>query len=147
MPLFENVNLAADPNAAQYVKTEEVDVRFADADSALESREGLNRYARGDALVTGSTGEQWSVTRSRFDARYEPVGGIAQGTAGRYRSRPIPVWAKQIREVFNVARVAGGDLLKGAAGDWLMQYAPGDYGIVENAKFRRVYRRFGDTVK
>ena len=37
-------------------------------------------------------------------------------------------------------RAHGGDLLRGAALDWLLQYAPGDYGIVENARFQAVYR-------
>jgi hypothetical protein len=42
---------------------------------------------------------------------------------------------------FTIARSAGGDLLRGLANDWLLQYAPGDYGVVENARFARVYRR------
>jgi hypothetical protein len=37
-------------------------------------------------------------------------------------------------------RSAGGDVLRGAAQDWLLQYAPGDYGIVEKARFEAVYR-------
>jgi len=41
---------------------------------------------------------------------------------------------------FNERRCEGGDLLRGAAGDWLLQYAPGDWGIVEDAKFLRLYR-------
>jgi hypothetical protein len=41
---------------------------------------------------------------------------------------------------FSVARSAGGDVLRGAAGDWLVQYAPGDYGVVARARFDRVYR-------
>jgi len=41
---------------------------------------------------------------------------------------------------FTVARAAGGDLLSGTAGDWLMQYAPGDYGIVARDRFVSVYR-------
>jgi hypothetical protein len=43
-----------------------------------------------------------------------------------------------------VARTAGGDLLSGAAGDWLMQYAPGDFGIVAGARFSSVYRVQGE---
>jgi hypothetical protein len=31
-------------------------------------------------------------------------------------------------------------VLRGAAGDWLMQYAPGDYGIVARARFEAAYR-------
>lgn len=36
--------------------------------------------------------------------------------------------------------VKGGDVLCGEAGDWLMQYAPGDHGIVAQDRFERVYR-------
>jgi hypothetical protein len=40
---------------------------------------------------------------------------------------------------FTVERSAGGDLLRGDAGDWLVQYAPGDHGIVAAARFDSVY--------
>ena len=43
-------------------------------------------------------------------------------------------------EAFSLARSSGGDVLHGLAHDWLLQYAPGDFGIVEDARFRRVYR-------
>jgi hypothetical protein len=41
---------------------------------------------------------------------------------------------------FTVQRSAGGDVLRGEAGDWLVQYAPGDHGIVAAERFDRVYR-------
>jgi hypothetical protein len=41
---------------------------------------------------------------------------------------------------FTVARSAGGDVLQGNTGDWLVQYAPGDHGIIERTRFERVYR-------
>lgn len=53
----------------------------------------------------------------------------------------MPVWAKQIDTPFRVARLAGGDVLNGLAQDWVLQYSPGGYGVVENARFVRVYRR------
>ena len=37
-------------------------------------------------------------------------------------------------------RYAGGDVLCGEAGDWLVQYAPGDHGVVAQDRFARVYR-------
>jgi len=91
-------------------------------------------------LITGSTGDQWSVTRDRFDAKYTPVAPLHHGQDGTYRNVPVPVLAKQINEDFSVERTAGGDIIYGKAGDWLMQYAPGDYGIVQNAKFQKVYQ-------
>ena len=34
-----------------------------------------------------------------------------------------------------------GDRLVGDAGDWLLQYAPGDYGIAKNNRFVQVYKK------
>lgn len=137
---LNNVDLAGDHEAGWFAKDEVVTVVFASVAGELSSHEGPNRYAVGDALVTGSTGDRWSVSRARFDARYLPVAPLCAGEDGRYRSKSIPVRAKQMGATFSVARSAGGDLLHGAAQDWLLQYAPGDFGIVEAARFTKVYR-------
>jgi hypothetical protein len=134
------VDLNNDAAAAAFVKCETVQVTFARAAGELLSREGPNRYAAGDALVTGSDGDVWSVSRNRFDARYESVPPLRHGEDGVYRNTPLPVLARQMAVAFTLTRSAGGDLLRGKAGDWLMQYAPGDYGIVDQEKFARVYR-------
>jgi hypothetical protein len=141
MPHFEYVALDRDPLAARYCKDEVVAVKFAAEAGSLMSREGLNRFAAGDALVTGSTGDRWSVMRRRFEEKYLPMSGIEMGNDGHYRSKATAVLARQIDEPFTVARRQGGDVLTGNAGDWLMQYAPGDYGLTENARFQLVYRR------
>jgi PGDYG protein len=138
-----NLDLRTDPEAREYVKDEVVAVAFARATGELISREGPNRYRAGDALITGSTGDRWSVSRERFDLKYEPVAPGVAGVDGPHRARPLPVLARQLAEPFTIAREAGGDLLKGLAGDWVMQYAPGDYGVVENARFQQVYRALG----
>ena len=140
MNIFENIELTADPLARRYVKNEIVDVIFATEAGSIASREGTNHYAIGDALIIGSNGDKWSVTRDRFDAKYDALTPLKQGVDGQYRNKPLPVFAKQIHEAFAIRRVAGGDLLHGKANDWLMQYAPGDYGIVDSEKFLRVYR-------
>ncbi len=134
-----DVDLAQDPAARQYVKDEVVSVTFATTSGEIRSAVGVNHHAAGDALVTGSTGDRWSVSRDRFEARYVPQ-GIAMGESGPYRNRPVPVLARQMHEAFTVARSAGGDVLTGNAGDWLLQYAPGDFGVVDRARFERVYR-------
>ncbi len=134
------IDLTRDASASLFVKDEIVDVVFAGSSGELVSREGPNRFAAGDALITGSTGDHWSVSRSRFDGKYLPVAPGRAGEDGRYRARPLPVLAKQIGEAFTLTRSSGGDVLQGKAGDWLLQYAPGDFGIVDAARFRKVYR-------
>ena len=136
------LDLAADPAARRYVKQEVVQVAFATAPGELMSLEGANRYAVGDALITSQTGgikNTWVVSRDRFDAKYFPL-RVAHGEDGAYQNHPVPVWAKQMHAPFSLARSAGGDVLHGQAGDWVMQYAPNDYGITENTRFQAVYR-------
>jgi hypothetical protein len=138
-------DLSADLDAVWAVKDELVTVEFAVAAGTLESAVGTNRYEPGDALLTGSTGDRWCVSRVRFEAKYRAEPPARAGHSGRYRNLPVAVRAKRMAVPFSVARAAGGDLLSGAAGDWLMQYAPGDYGIVAQHRFAKVYRVLDPT--
>lgn len=137
-------DLRRDPESREYIKRETVTVVFATEEGELISQEGPNRYLPGDALITGSTGVRWTVSRDRFDPKYEPIPPLEMGQPGHYRNRPIPVLAKQIREPFSVARSEGGDVLRGKAGDWFLQYAPGDFGVVDQERFEAVYRLLAD---
>ncbi len=137
---LDRVELRDDPQARAHVKEEVVQVRFAGEDGALQSRVGANHYRAGDALVTGVDGDTWCVSRDRFDAKYLPAAGQPHGQPGAYRNRPQPVLARRMEQAFRCRRQAGGDWLEGAAGDWLLQYAPGDHGICAAARFARVYR-------
>jgi PGDYG protein len=142
---LSNIQLENDPLAHRYVKDETVSVEFASSAGSVQSREGANAYAAGDALLTSSAGDLWSVSRARFDARYRPAADQLHGADGPYRNRPIPVLARRMTEPFTLQRSQGGDRLQGAAGDWLLQYAPGDYGLAINERFARLYRRAADT--
>ena len=142
---FDNPDLTTDPAARRAIKDERVAVEFAAERGQLVSAVGINHYAAGDALVTGSTGDRWCVSRDRFEARYDPVPPTIRGESGQYRNRPVTVLAKQINQRFSVDRMAGGDSLQGESGDWLIQYAPGDHGIVERTRFERVYRLVADS--
>ncbi|BEU74784.1 PGDYG domain-containing protein [Ralstonia syzygii subsp. celebesensis] len=141
MSALAALDLRTDPAARRFVKDETVSVEFAAEAGELMSLEGPNRYARGDALVTGSTGDRWVVSRDRFDAKYLPAEAeLAHGQPGPYRNRPSVVLARQMDAPFSIARSAAGDVLRGQAGDWVMQYAPGDYGVVQAQRFAKVYR-------
>jgi hypothetical protein len=137
---LDNPDLTADPDACWAMKDEVVTVEFAALPGSIESAVGLNRYAAGDAVLTGSTGDRWCVSRDRFDAKYLAELPTVHGQPGRYRNLPVAVLARRMSVSFTVQRSAGGDLLRGAAGDWLVQYAPGDHGIVAEDRFARVYR-------
>lgn len=137
---LDNPDLSCDPAARRAAKDETVQVQFATGGGSLLSSVGFNHYLPGDALITGSTGDRWCVSRERFDAKYLPVAPTQPGAAGPYRNRAVTVLAKQMHQPFSVSREAGGDVLSGTAGDWLLQYGPGDHGIVDRARFARVYR-------
>jgi len=138
---LRDVDLRADGAAHTYVKQETVTVEFAPQAGQHTSGVGANTYQAGDALLIGADGDRWCVSRDRFDAGYVPLDGGAPGGPGRYRNRPRPVLARQMSEPFRCERRAGGDWLQGAAGDWLLQYAPGDHGIATQSRFALVYRR------
>ena len=140
MQQLSRIDLTGDPAASAYVKDEVVEVTFARSAGEILSREGPNRYQLRDALIIGSTGDRWSVSRERFEPKYLPVAPLTMGQDGQYRAKPVPVLARQMPTAFSIVRSAGGDLLKGLAQDWLLQYSPGDYGVVENARFQQVYR-------
>ena len=44
-----------------------VQVEFAETDGTLSTQEGPVHYSTGDALLTGTEGERWSVARDTFD--------------------------------------------------------------------------------
>jgi PGDYG protein len=132
--------LSVDPSAIRVVKDERVMVEFAAAPGVLMSAVGPNHYGVGDALITGSTGDRWSVTRDRFDVKYRPADGQLPGSPGFYRNVPIPIWAKRIQQPFTIERQAGGDRLEGKAGDWAVEYSPNDCGLVAQDRFDAVYR-------
>lgn len=133
--------LSLDPSAMRAVKDEEVQVEFAAGPGLVMSAVGPNHYNTGDALITGSTGDRWTVTRDRFDAKYRPSGGQQAGEAGPYRNVPVVIWAKRIEASFTIERCAGGDRLIGEAGDWAVEYAENDCGLVAQERFAAVYRR------
>jgi hypothetical protein len=139
-PPLLDVALRSDPEARRATKDETVDVTFAGAPGAVTSEVGANRYSVGDALLRGATGDTWSVARATFDAKYDALPGTTPGSAGRYRNRPSIVYAKRMSTAFSIVRRPSGDRLDGAAGDWLVEYAPGDHGIVAAARFAAVYR-------
>jgi hypothetical protein len=116
-----------------------VAVEFAANSGTLTTLEGPVAYDEGDALLTGDHGERWPVPRARFDATYEAQAPLRPGKPGRYLKRPLLVWARQLREPLDVSLDAQRGTLHGEPGDWLVQYAPGDQGVVAAPIFAESY--------
>lgn len=134
------IDLAADPAARRARKRPvPVNVHFATQPGTLATREGEVRYAAGDALLTGESGDRWPVPRAHFDRAYEPVSPTRAGDAGVYRKRTADVLAKRMSAPFAIDLSAGRGTLRGNAGDWLVQYAPDDVAVVARAIFTATY--------
>jgi len=115
-----------------------VPVRFARGGGICQTREGPVPYRTNDAILTGVKGEQWPVERATFEQRYRPLFDGSMGMDGDYVKDPIDVLAVQMDDAMRIPMRAGGEL-HGRPGDWLLQYAPGDYGVISDSIFRDTY--------
>jgi hypothetical protein len=140
MPIFRCSGQPGFSSAVQAVPTHvvarklarEIDVRFAAEACTVRARPG-------DAILTGTSGEHWRVSRSHFAAKYTPVAPTLEGSAGRYRAKPYQVLALRMDERFRVILSDGVSELTGRAGDWLVDYGDGSLGIVSPLIFGNTY--------
>ena len=117
----------------------EIDVHFAEEGCIVHTAEGAVRAKPGDAILTGTSGEHWRVSRSHFADKYTPVPPTVEGESGRYRAKPYQVLALRMNEAFRVILSDGVSELEGRAGDWLLDYGDGSLGIVSPLVFGNTY--------
>jgi len=121
-----------------------VPVAFAPADGVCQTLEGPVGMRAGDAVLTGVRGEQWPVQRHLFLASYAPEPPTEAGQDGLYRKIPSQTLALQLERPAAVPVGWQKDPLLGRAGDWLLRYADGSHGVVQDAIFRETYRPSDD---
>jgi Peptidase family M41/PGDYG protein len=125
----------------------ERDVTFARTAGVHETLEGPVLYNAGDAIVVGEKGESWPVKRETFDRLYEPVGNNKPGQDGRYRKIVKDVLALQLDEAKRLDLPSGRGLLRGRAGDWIVDYGgDGDMAVVAADAFAATYEVLDTTV-
>jgi hypothetical protein len=133
-------DLRGDPKAIRVRKRPlQTEVAFAHAPGEVLTLEGPVRHAAGDAILTGVQGERWPIGRAAFDATYEPVPPTRAGEDGRYRKRPLVAWARRLDAPVTVEVGPDADPISGGPGDWLVQYGPGEFGIVAAGIFAETY--------
>lgn len=115
-----------------------VEVAFAVDSGWQRTIEGPVPYKRGDAIVTGPSGDKWPIRRAFFDDFYSPCPPVERGNNGRYLKKANAVQVLRVFSNFYVR--TGGFTLLGRRGDWLVQYTPRDYGIVSAAVFKATYK-------
>ena len=117
-----------------------VQVDFAARDGVLVTLEGPVSYNAGDALVTGLNGEdRWPVSRSVFQEFYTPVAPTKLAEPGVYKKKARKVLALQVHEPFCADLAGSRGRLTGKPGDWLVQYTPGEFGVVASSIFASTY--------
>jgi hypothetical protein len=140
---FSN-SIGSDPRSMHARKLErEIDVRFTPVDCSVQTAEGMVHALPGDAIITGTAGEHWRVSRARFDEKYRPVPPTSAGEPGRYISLPNRIVALPMTEEFEVLLADGMSKLRGHPGDWLVDYGDGSLGIVSKAIFPTTYEIIG----
>ena len=133
--LDEQPELSQDPNGFETAKKPiPLNFRYAEEAETIETKEGSVTAEVGAAIMTGTEGEQWPIPREKFEQTYDV---LEPGTAAK---KNIPVFAKEMAEPFQVKVSWSNDLLQGARGDYLVQYGPGDYGVVGREIFQKTYK-------
>jgi hypothetical protein len=117
----------------------EIDVRFTPIACTVQTSEGLVHAAPGDAIITGTAGEHWRVSRARFADKYRPIPPTVVGEAGRYISLPNRIMGVPMTEPFEVLLADGVSRLSGRPGEWLVDYGDGSLGIVSPEIFATTY--------
>jgi hypothetical protein len=132
--------ISANPHCVHARKLErEIAVRFTPVACTVQTSEGVVHAMPGDAIITGTAGEHWRVSRARFSDKYRPVPPTIAGEAGRYVSLPNRILALPMAEAFEVMLADGISRLNGCAGEWLVDYGDGSLGIVSEAIFATTY--------
>ena len=131
----ENPELSQDPDAFQTAKKPiPLNFRYAEDGETIETKEGPVTARVGDAVMTGTEGEQWPIPAESFKQTYNI---LEPGLAAK---KDIPVFAKEMTDSFQVKVSWSSDLLQGDPGDFLVQYGPADYGVVGAEIFRKTYK-------
>ena len=133
--LDDNPNLSQESDGFETAKRPiPLGFRYAEKDEVIQTKEGPVKASAGDAIMTGTEGENWPIPVKKFEQTYDDLG---DGTAAK---KNIPVFAKEMTEPFQVKVSWSNDLLRGEAGDYLVQYGVGDYGVVGREIFRKTYK-------
>lgn len=140
------IDLTLQPGAITVVKRPVlVQVDFASRDGALATLEGPVAYSAGDALVMGLNEEgRWPVSRAAFLDSYIPVAPTKLAEPGLYKKNKVNVLALQVNHSFSIDLTGNRGRLTGNPCDWLVEYSPGELGVLASSIFSTTYELAGD---
>ena len=116
-----------------------VKVSFALAGGEMKTLEGLVRFQKGDALMTGSVGEHWPISRATFKATYEPYRDFQMGLDGMYVKKFMRVNARQVDHASTIDLSQQSGALAAGVGDWIVTDPSGKQWVVANQIFCLTY--------
>ena len=129
-------DLASDPESFQcFKKPIPLEFRIAQGSEEVKTKEGVVVASSGDYIMTGTKGENWPIPSDQFN--YDIL--TQDGNTGTAAKKKIIVSAKEMNETFEVKVSWSASTLKGNPGDYLVQYGPGDYGVVGREIFQETY--------
>ncbi|MCH9633013.1 MAG: hypothetical protein S4CHLAM6_13640 [Chlamydiae bacterium] len=129
-----SVEISSYPEAFQaYKKNIVLDFEYAAKSGEIQTLEGKVACAAGDAIMTGTQGERWPISKDTFTATYNVV------EEGKASKKKIVLYVYQMKEIFKVKVSWSNSLLEGKADDYLVQYGPNDFGVVEKEIFKETY--------
>lgn len=135
-----NFSLSQNLNSIRVVnKPMTVKVKFAKNNGKIKTLEGYVNYQAGAAIVYGESGEVWPLERDKFESIYVATNGTIYGKDGLYQKYPVEVIAIQLAEPTGVKVGYAEDTIIGQPGDWLLQYAENNFGIVNAEIFKNTY--------
>ena len=133
--LDDNPDLSQDLDGFETAKKPiPLQFRYADDEETIQTKEGPVSAKKGDAIMTGTEREHWPIPAEKFEQTYDV---LVPGLAAK---KDIPVFAKEMLGSFQVKVSWSDDLLQGEGGDYLVQYGPGDYGVVGKEIFGKTYK-------
>lgn len=114
-------------------KTITLSYEIAQHEHMVETREGPVLAQDGDAIITGSQGERYPVPSAVFGKTYRKVPDSLQCVR---LAKIVKVTCEPV--AFEVTTPQGA-VLRGKAGDYRVEYAPGDQAVVSASVFHTLY--------
>ena len=131
-------DLDKDPEAFKcFKKPIPLEFRIAQKPEKVQTKEGPVQAKAGAYIMTGTKGENWPIPADQFN--YDIL--TQDGSTGTAAKKKIIVPAKEMNETFEVKVSWSPNTLKGKIGDYLVQYGPGDYGVVDKEIFNETYQK------
>jgi len=130
-----------DKNNAITVMKKPIPIKYVVAalNGKMKTNEGDASYKKGDYIVTGVEDESWPISKKKFESTYKIINKTAAV------KKPVSVLAKQMNKGFSVVTPSG-NKLSGKAGDYIIQYAKNDQGVVSKSIFEKSYKTINETV-